>query len=77
MYVGSSYNDTMSGETMSSVSEKSGSYISGNHLRPHQHHHHHHHPVHPYHREIEEEEEDDFEVNYTLRAFLLMPPIGG
>ena len=32
MYVGSStgYNDTMSGETMSSISEKSGSYISGN-----------------------------------------------
>ena len=31
MYVGSStgYNDTMSGETMSSISEKSGSYISG------------------------------------------------
>ena len=37
MYVGSStgYNDTMSGETMSSISEKSGSYISE------EHHHHH------------------------------------
>ena len=34
MYVGSStgYNDTMSGETMSSISEKSGSYISGNYF---------------------------------------------
>ena len=35
MYVGSStgYNDTMSGETMSSISEKSGSYISGMYLK--------------------------------------------
>ena len=49
MYVGSStgYNDTMSGETMSSISEKSGSYISE------EHHHHgshggqgHHHRLH-------------------------------
>ena len=30
MYVGSSYNDTMSGETLSSISEKSESYISAN-----------------------------------------------
>ena len=66
MYVGSSYNDTISGETMSSVSEKSGSYISGNHLRPHHHHHHHHHAVPSYHRNVEEdEEEDDFEVILT------------
>ena len=28
MYVGTSYNDTMSGETLSSISEKSESYIS-------------------------------------------------
>ena len=52
MDVGSStgYNDTMSGETMSSISEKSGSYISEEH-----HHHghgghggqgHHHHRLH-------------------------------
>ena len=50
MYVGSStgYNDTMSGETMSSISEKSGSYISdgvheqqhSHHSHSHQHHHH-------------------------------------
>ena len=70
MYVGSSYNDTMSGETMSSVSEKSGSYISGNHLHPHHHHHHQHqhtHPVHHYQahpdEQDEEEEDDDFEVS--------------
>ena len=30
MYVGTSYNDTMSGETLSSISEKSESYISAN-----------------------------------------------
>ena len=30
MYVGSSYNDTMSGETLSSISEKSETYISAN-----------------------------------------------
>ena len=37
MYVGSStgYNDTMSGETMSSISEKSGSYISEEHHHGH------------------------------------------
>ena len=75
MYVGSSYNDTMSGETMSSVSEKSGSYISANHLHPHQHHHHQHqhqhtHPVHHYQahpdEQDEEEEDDDFEVSSAL-----------
>ena len=53
MYVGSStgYNDTMSGETMSSISEKSGSYISeaGNAHDHHQHHHHHHHRHHVHH----------------------------
>ena len=31
MYVGSSYNETISGETLSSISEKSGSYISNEH----------------------------------------------
>ena len=30
MYVGNSYNDTMSGETLSSISEKSESYVSAN-----------------------------------------------
>ena len=30
MYVGTSYNDTMSGETLSSISEKSESYVSAN-----------------------------------------------
>ena len=30
MYVGNSYNDTMSGETLSSISEKSESYVSTN-----------------------------------------------
>jgi hypothetical protein len=74
MYVGSSYNDTMSGETMSSVSEKSGSYISANHLHPHlhQHHHHHHHPEHHFHgtREEEEEEDDDFEVSFFCSKLL-------
>ena len=53
MYVGSStgYNDTMSGETMSSISEKSGSYISdGGHDHQHQHQHaHQHHPHHRHH----------------------------
>ena len=54
MYVGSStgYNDTMSGETMSSISEKSGSYISdggAGHDHQHQHHHHTHHRHHIHH----------------------------
>ncbi len=53
MYVGSSSyggNDTMSGETLSSISEKSGSYLSnGNH--PHHGHHHHHHHVHQHHHQ--------------------------
>ena len=52
MYVGSStgYNDTMSGETMSSISEKSGSYISdGGAGHDHQHQHHHHSTHHRHH----------------------------
>ena len=52
MYVGSStgYNDTMSGETMSSISEKSGSYISdGGAGHDHQHQQHHHHTHHRHH----------------------------
>ena len=51
MYVGSStgYNDTMSGETMSSISEKSGSYISDGAHDHHHHHHHHHHRHHMHH----------------------------
>lgn len=74
MYVGSSYggNDTISGETLSSLSEKSGSYTSssgngngglvvpgggGEHHR-HMHHHHHRHLVKPQEEEEEEEEGD-------------------
>ena len=56
MYVGSStgYNDTMSGETMSSISEKSGSYISeehhhGSHGGQGHHHRLHHHQQQPQH----------------------------
>ena len=51
MYVGSStgYNDTMSGETMSSISEKSGSYISDRDHHDHHHPHHHSHGTHRHH----------------------------
>jgi len=37
MYVGSSYNETISGETLSSISEKSGSYMSNEHEALHRH----------------------------------------
>lgn len=82
MYVGSSYNDTMSGETLSSISEKSGSYISsgehdGHHHHGHHHHHHHHHRHHaqapphvhtqpPTHVHDEEFEEDEDLTRHTV-----------
>ncbi|XP_071744729.1 nephrin [Lepeophtheirus salmonis] len=47
MYAGSSYNETMSGETLSSISEKSGSYTSSSVDPIHGHHHHIHHHPHP------------------------------
>lgn len=84
MYVGSSYggNDTISGETLSSVSEKSGSFISSTDHPDHGHHGHHHGGHHPHSHVVhhhqhhlptshevpnEEEEEEDDEFDVSRK----------